>query len=140
MSTLVSELTASSPLPHSPRERRSATRTTALSQPPRALLTAWLLLLCERQPSHGYELLRQLEAHGVTTDPSAMYRALRKLESGGCATSRWAKSDSGPRRRLYQLTAKGRHELHVLVATLTVTRDVHAAFLDAHQKAFQESR
>lgn len=110
------------------------------SQPSRALLTAWLLLLFERQPTHGYELRRQLEAHGVTTDPSAMYRALRKLEREGCVTSSWAKSASGPRRRQYQLTAQGRRELNVLVATLTVTRDVHAAFLHAHQQALQEPR
>lgn len=140
MSMLVREPTASRPAPHSPSEHRSATRTMALSQPSRALLTAWLLLLFERQPTHGYELRRQLEAHGVTTEPSAMYRVLRKLESAGYATSSWAKSASGPRRRQYHLTAQGRHELNVLVATLTATRDIHAAFLHAHQQVLQDPR
>ena len=135
MSQLVREPTASSPAPHLPGERRSATPTRSFSQPPRALLTAWLLLLFERQPAHGYEVRRQLEAHGVTTEPGAMYRALRKLESAGYATSSWAKSDSGPRRRQYKLTAQGRHELNVLVSTLTATRDVHAAFLHAYEQA-----
>lgn len=41
---------------------------------------------------------------------------------------------------LRQLTAQGRHELNVLVATLTVTRDVHAVFLQAHQQVLQEPR
>ena len=90
--------------------------------------------------SHGYEVRRQLEVHGVTTDPSAMYRVLRKLDSAGCVTSSWAKSASGPRRRQYQLTALGRRELSVLVATLTATHDVHAAFLHAHQQALQDPR
>ena len=140
MSKLMPEPTASGPAPHSPSGYRSATPTMAFPQPPRALLTAWLLLLFERQPTHGYELRRQLEAHGVTTEPGAMYRALRKLESAGYATSSWAKSASGPRRRQYQLTAQARHELNALVATLTATRDVHAAFLHAHQQVLQEPR
>lgn len=140
MSQLVLEASASGPVTHSPWEHRSATPTMASPQPPRALLRAWLLLLFERQPAHGYELRRQLEAHGVTTEPGAMYRTLRKLESEGCVTSSWVKSVSGPRRRQYQLTAQGRRELDLLAATLTVTRDVHAAFLHAHQRAIQESR
>ena len=69
-----------------------------------------------------------------------MYRALRKLESAGYATSSWAMSTSGPRRRQYQLTAQGQHELNVLAATLTVTRDVYAAFLHAHQQALRDPR
>ena len=102
-------------------------------QPSRELLRGWLLLLLARQASHGYELRHQLEAHGVTTEPGTMYRTLRKLECDGCAASSWAKSVAGPRRRLYELTAKGRSDLDDLVTTITVTRDVHAAFLQAHQ-------
>lgn len=131
---------ASRPVTRSPWEHPSATSATASTQPSRALLRAWLLLLCERQPNHGYELRRQLEAHGVSTQPGAMYRALRKLESEECVTSTWAKSVSGPRRRQYQLTTKGRRELSALVAALTATHDAHAAFLQAHQRALQESR
>ncbi len=141
MSQLVLEASASGAVTRSRWEHRPATPAMALPQPSRALLLrAWLLLLFERQPTHGYELRRQLEAHGVTTNPGAMYRTLRKLESEGCVTSSWAKSVSGPRRRQYELTAQGRRELDVLVATLTVTRDVHAAFLHAHQRAVEESR
>lgn len=103
----------------------------AWRQPSRELLTAWLLLLLEDQAIHGYELRRRLELHGVITEPGAMYRMLRKLERDGCAASSWAKSVAGPRRRLYELTAKGRQELDQLVGTIAATRDVHAAFLRA---------
>ena len=140
MSQLALQPGTSGPRTHPPRAQRSATPPKASPQPPRALLTAWLLLLCERRPTHGYELRRQLEAHGLTTEPGAMYRVLRKLESEGYATSSWAKSACGPRRRQYQLIAQGRHELNALVTPLTVTRDVHAAFLQAHQRALQEPR
>jgi DNA-binding PadR family transcriptional regulator len=107
----------------------------AWRQPSRELLTAWLLLLLEDQAIHGYELRRRLELHGVITEPGAMYRMLRKLERDGCAASSWAKSIAGPRRRLYELTAKGRRELERLVGSITATRDVHAAFLRVHEGA-----
>jgi len=107
-------------------------QTPASPPPSRELLSAWLLLLLERQASHGYELRRQLEEHGVITESGAMYRALRRLEEDGCAASTWAKSVAGPRRRLYELTAKGRSELGSLVEAITVKRDIHAAFLIVH--------
>ena len=70
----------------------------------------------------------------MTTEPGALYRTLRKLEDAGCVASSWGKSVSGPRRRLYQLTATGRRELDALVQTITVIHDVHAAFLHAHRR------
>lgn len=101
----------------------------------RELVTAWLLSLLDRQATHGYELHRQLEAHGVTTEISAMYKTLRKLEDKGCAASSWAESVAGPRRRLYRLTGKGRSELETLVREITAARDVDAAFLNARTAA-----
>ena len=98
----------------------------------RELLTAWLLMLLDGKASHGYDLRRQLDVHGVATESGAMYRTLRKLEQEGCASSSWEHSAAGPRRRLYTLTAKGRRELTLLVDAITMKRDVHAAFLIAH--------
>lgn len=120
-----------------PTKEDPSAPTTASRQPSRALLKAWLLLLLDAQAAHGYELRRQLAAHGVTTEVGAMYRTLRKLESEGCAASSWAEPVAGPRRRLYQLTTQGRRELNALVGAITVTRDVHAAFLQAHEGALR---
>ncbi len=106
-------------------------------QPPRELLTAWLLLLLGRQATHGYELRRLLEENGLVTDPAAMYRVLRKLEDEGRAASFWGKSVAGPRRRLYRLTDKGLSDLGALVAAIRVTCDAHAAFLQAHEAHFR---
>ncbi len=110
---------------------RSA-HTSTLPPPSRELLSAWLLYLLARHASHGYELRRQLDAHGVSTESGAMYRALRKLEQDGFAASAWAKSIAGPRRRRYEITPAGRQELGQLVEAITVKRDVHAAFLTVH--------
>ena len=110
----------------------------ASRQPPRELLTAWLLLLLGREASHGYELRRLLEENGLVTDPAAMYRVLRKLEREGRAESFWGKSIAGPRRRLYRLTEKGLTDLDALVAAIRITCDSHAAFLQAHEAHFRQ--
>ena len=104
-------------------------------QPSRELLTAWMLLLLDDGATHGYELRRMLEEHGVATETGAMYRTLRKLENEGRAASRWEDSATGPRRRLYEVTNKGRRDLHDLVGSIRVTRDVHTAFLQVHEAA-----
>ena len=106
-------------------------------QPGRELLVAWLLLLLSRRSGHGYDLQRRLERLGVVTESGAMYRALRRLESDGFAESTWAKSVAGPRRRSYKITNDGRRELDQLVGAITIKRDTHAAFLDAHDEARQ---
>ena len=105
----------------------------AARQPPRALLTAWLLLLLGREATHGYELRRRLEANGLVTDPAAMYRLLRKLEDEDRAESFWGEAVAGPRRRLYRLTPKGLSDLDALVGAIRNTCDTHAAFLQAHE-------
>lgn len=106
----------------------------ASPQPSRELLTAWLLLLLDRQASHGYELRRQLEAHGVATESGAMYRTLRKLDQDGLTASAWAQSAAGPRRRHYKLTPQGRQELAELAASITAKRNIHTAFLTVHER------
>jgi PadR family transcriptional regulator, regulatory protein PadR len=107
----------------------------APSSPPRELLSAWSLLLLNRRPIHGYELRRQLEAHGLWAEPGAIYRLLRKLEHDGSTVSRWAKSLAGPRRRLYELTSQGQADLDRLVTTVTAERDRLGAFLHAYDSA-----
>jgi len=107
-------------------------------QPPRALLTAWLLLLLGREATHGYELRRRLEANGLVTDAAAMYRLLRKIEREGRVESFWGEAVAGPRRRLYRLTPKGLSDLDALVGAIRNTCDTHAAFLQAHEARLRD--
>jgi PadR family transcriptional regulator PadR len=98
------------------------------------LRRAWLLLLLDRDAEYGYELRRQLEASGLSIEPTAVYRTLRKLESDGCVSSAWGKSEAGPRRRLYHLTPAGRDNLVHLTETVTVARDLYDMFLRAREQ------
>ncbi len=106
-------------------------------RPHKELMTAWLLLLLDTGASYGYELRRQLRAHDLVVDPSVLYRSLRKLECEGWVESRWMKSASGPRRRFYRLTTKGRRRLSDVAALIAEIRDLNDMFVVAHQQAMQ---
>lgn len=66
---------------------------------------------------------------GASASPGCI--ALRTLERDEWLESRWTTSAAGPPRRLYRLTPEGRRNLDQLAATITATRDTHAAFLRA---------
>jgi PadR family transcriptional regulator PadR len=96
---------------------------------------AWILLLLNRGPSYGYALTRELEAYGLDVDSPATYRLLRKLDEAGWVSSTWAGSAFGPRRRSYELAARGRHALRELATVIAATRDAQDRFLRAYTDA-----
>jgi PadR family transcriptional regulator PadR len=100
----------------------------------RELVAAWLLLLLNSEASYGYDLRQALQTHHVDPDPGTLYRVLRQLDDAGWLQSRWMDSVSGPRRRLYRVTPKGRRSLDELAALITGLRDSHAAFLHEYEQ------
>ncbi len=103
--------------------------------PPKDFLRPCLLLLLREQPSHGYDLLERTQAFGFTSsDPGRLYRALRALERDGLVHSIWEASDTGPDRRIYQLTRTGMEDLHRRVRAMAGTRRVMDAFLGRYEE------
>ena len=87
------------------------------------MLPAVLLLLSE-EPSHGYELVKALRAFRFgDVDRPAVYRALGQLEKDGLVESWSAESKAGQARRVYDLTADGRHALRAWMGILKEERD-----------------
>ncbi|MGD9497174.1 MAG: PadR family transcriptional regulator [Armatimonadota bacterium] len=89
-------------------EEAVASRLSRLVEP------AVLYLLGKGVATHGYELLSEVNAMGLTetpVDPGAIYRVLRQLEAEGAVVSSWDTSGAGPARRNYQLTELGRARL-----------------------------
>jgi PadR family transcriptional regulator, regulatory protein PadR len=73
-----------------------------------------LLLLKKKGRSYGYDLSGDLLEHALTDaeiERAALYRTLRRLEVSGNVVSFWETEKAGPARRVYRLTAKGRHHL-----------------------------
>jgi poly-beta-hydroxybutyrate-responsive repressor len=86
----------------------SAPRESSCHVLPKNFLRPCLLLLLREHPAHGYELSDRLQDLGFgPEDHGRLYRALRRLEADGQVRSRWTPSESGPYRRVYELTEVG---------------------------------
>lgn len=77
----------------------------------RGLLSFWLLLLLHERPYYPYEIgdaLREVSQGSITADTNSIYRALSRFEELEIVSSEIRASDTGPARRYYHLTPKGR--------------------------------
>ncbi len=103
---------------------------------PKDFLRPCLLLLLREGEAHGYELAENVSVFGFDhSDPGALYRALRRLEKDGLVTSSWQASETGPRRRVYALSADGTAELDRRAADLAEGERRIDAFLDRYLRA-----
>ncbi len=103
---------------------------------PKDFLRPCLLLLLREGEAHGYDLADRLGTFGFDhSDPGALYRALRRLEADGLVISAWARSASGPRKRVYSLSEAGVEELDHRAADLAEGERRIDAFLDRYLKA-----
>jgi PadR family transcriptional regulator PadR len=94
-----------------------------------------LLLVLHRVDSHGYDLLERVQEFGMgedMVDSSVVYRYLREMEDRGFVRSAWETQDSGPPRRVYQLTPEGDQYLAWWIAGLRKTRTILDRFLQAY--------
>lgn len=100
---------------------------------PKDFLKPCLLLLLREGTAHGYELIERVEAFGFDhSDPGALYRALRRLESEGLVASIWEPSESGPPKRVYELTGAGVEELDRRASDLAEGERRVDAFIDRY--------
>jgi PadR family transcriptional regulator PadR len=96
-----------------------------------------LLLELAKKTSHGYELIEHLSQEGNTTpDPGNFYRMLRSLEEDGLVCSTWDTQNSGPARRVYELTDQGMEFLHAWAATIHQTHQSLGRFLSDYETLF----
>ncbi len=80
----------------------------------RGIIRACLLLLLDEAPGHGYDLLTRLEPMGFDrSNPGRIYRALRWLETAGFVEPNWETTGVGPARRVFEVTAAGRHAIEL---------------------------
>lgn len=76
-------------------------------------LDALILAVVSVEPLHGYAIIEELKSRsgGVLSLPEGtVYPALHRLERSGLLGSEWSTTE-GRRRRVYNLTARGRREL-----------------------------
>ena len=96
-----------------------------------------LLLELAKKPAHGYELIERLgQADNLSPDPGNFYRLLRSLEEEGLVSSTWDTPNSGPARRVYELTGQGYEFLQVWAVTIRQTHQSLARFLSDFDTLF----
>ena len=83
----------------------------------RGHLEAMVLSTLERGEAHGLEILRRLDEAGcglLRLKEGSLYPALYRLEAAGEVKAVWEEDSHGrrgARRRIYQLTSKGKRRL-----------------------------
>jgi PadR family transcriptional regulator, regulatory protein PadR len=77
----------------------------------KGLLSFWILLLLYERPSYPYEMsaeVSKISQSTISVDDNSIYRALNRFESVGIVKSELQQSNTGPQRRYYSLTNKGK--------------------------------
>ncbi len=78
----------------------------------KGVLTLLLLRLLDQVDDYGYSVVTRLQQSGFEgLHEGTVYPALTRLEKRGLLTSYLVRSDSGPSRKYYKLTADGDREL-----------------------------
>ncbi len=77
----------------------------------KGLLSFWILLLLSERASYPYEMsaeVAKISQGTISVDDNSIYRALNRFETVGIVKSELQQSNTGPQRRYYSLTSKGR--------------------------------
>lgn len=71
-----------------------------------------LLSLIEEEPSYGYEMVRKLQARGLSlVSEGSIYPLLSRLEKNGLVEGYLVQSSEGPARKYYRVTGEGESAL-----------------------------
>ena len=82
----------------------------------RACLPMLVLDVLAVAPRHGYGISQALVSAGLQPIKGAqLYPALVRLEDEGAIRAEWEQSESGPARKVYELTAAGRAQREELL-------------------------
>ena len=75
---------------------------------------------------YGYEIHKMLAVEGFDVEISRLYRILNEMSKEGLLEGRWAKSQFGPNRRIYNLGINGNNSLNKILLDAIVT--VHSFY------------
>lgn len=100
-------------------------------------LNVCLLVLLYDEPGYGYGLMEKLSFFGYDADEmniGSLYRVLRNMEKAGLILSSWEHSDSGPKRRVYEITEAGRLDLKQWVGILEHRKNMIDRLITAYKE------
>lgn len=94
------------------------------SQLLKGVLDMCLLSIISEEPSYGYEMVRKLQARGLSlVSEGSIYPLLSRLEKGGLIRGYLVQSHEGPARKYYGITPNGESALAEWVDEWRTFRD-----------------
>ena len=101
----------------------------------RGTLEYCVLALLRSEERYAFDLVRTLaETDGMVTSEGTIYPLLSRLRREGLVSSTWEESPSGPPRRYYRLTEKGRTALAAFVDEWQRFRDAVDRFMSERSR------
>ncbi len=79
-----------------------------------------ILRALEEESNHGYGVarwIRERSGEELQVEDAALYQGLHRLARKGWVTASWGASENNRRAKFYQITAKGRRQLHNAIHT-----------------------
>lgn len=112
-----------------------AARDGLLTQMRKGALQYCVLSVLEQREMYGLELVRTLaEVDGMVLSEGTLYPLLSRLRNEDLVDTTWQESASGPPRRYYRLTPKGRRALAEFTREWQRFRDGVDALLDDERR------
>ncbi|MHA1906682.1 MAG: helix-turn-helix transcriptional regulator [Candidatus Thorarchaeota archaeon] len=79
---------------------------------------------------HGYEIHRELEAREMKIGIGRLYEILNQMHEDGLLDDSWAQSESGPKKRIYSLSDKGREAREsILMDAINTVHEFYGEYL-----------
>lgn len=86
------------------------------SQMLKGTLEGCILKIINSDEVYGYEISQKLQEHGfIGISEGTIYPLLLRLERGGFITATYKNSNTGPRRKYFYITTKGKEELNLFL-------------------------
>jgi DNA-binding PadR family transcriptional regulator len=100
-----------------------------------------ILRILYENPMHGYRLLEELANRSFgchRLEPGSIYTILRRMEARGLLKSEWERIETGPDRRIYEVTEAGSEALKDGLKTITRRRALMDDLMAFYEKNFEK--
>ena len=111
--------------------------------PGRGNVQLLILRLLHANPSHGYQIMEDLEritGGNYVPEAGSIYTILRRMEKKGLVTSKWKDKKSGANRRVYTLTKGGIQVLREGLEMVRQRRQLMDSLIQYYDKHFAEPK
>jgi len=95
-----------------------------------AELEKTILLMFRGNELYGYEINKLLSLQDISINISRLYSVLNDMQTDGLLLVRWEKSSTGPRKKMYRLSKKGKDALNeILLESISMVHRFYGDYL-----------